>query len=236
MSKELIKQFFCAVFLCLLWVAPGIAGTAQYTYDSSNRLVQVQYDNGVTIRYTYDAAGNRLSRQVTAPGQLSSIPASLFTPVSPSSSARTAAGLPADTPIITDSSTPSQTGSSIKTGSATVTQELPAGLNRITVAGSLAEAARAGQQFLNFLDQSNLSPEDKEHYKKQAAQALAARTDSLQEETAGRGAGAAEKSAASTAQDKKPAQPDSSHSKIQQEGGKIYTATPETADPDSAKK
>jgi YD repeat-containing protein len=61
-----MKFIVWAVFFCLLLTAPGLAGTAQYTYDSSNRLVQVQYDDGTTIQYSYDAAGNRLVKQVAA--------------------------------------------------------------------------------------------------------------------------------------------------------------------------
>jgi len=66
------NKFVLLTLLCLLWCASGIAGTAQYTYDNLNRLVQVQYDDGTTIQYSYDAAGNRLVKQVTA-GDLSSI-------------------------------------------------------------------------------------------------------------------------------------------------------------------
>jgi len=37
------------------------AATITYTYDSLNRLTKVDYGNGDTIEYTYDAAGNRLT-------------------------------------------------------------------------------------------------------------------------------------------------------------------------------
>ena len=37
------------------------AGTKNYTYDSLNRLKKVDYGNGKSITYTYDAAGNRLT-------------------------------------------------------------------------------------------------------------------------------------------------------------------------------
>ncbi|HIJ76292.1 MAG TPA: RHS repeat protein [Deltaproteobacteria bacterium] len=67
MSSRSIKTIVLAALLCLLPVAPGLAGSAQYTYDSLNRLIQVQYDDGATIQYTYDAAGNRLVKQVTVP-------------------------------------------------------------------------------------------------------------------------------------------------------------------------
>lgn len=36
-------------------------GSATYTYDSLNRLTNVNYGNGSAISYTYDAAGNRLA-------------------------------------------------------------------------------------------------------------------------------------------------------------------------------
>ena len=36
-----------------------------YTYDKLNRLVEAEYDTGVTISYTYDAVGNILSRTVS---------------------------------------------------------------------------------------------------------------------------------------------------------------------------
>lgn len=42
--------------------APANAGV-QYAYDSAGRLIRVQYSNGVTINYSYDAAGNR--REIT---------------------------------------------------------------------------------------------------------------------------------------------------------------------------
>jgi hypothetical protein len=42
-------------FLCFLLVSLTLAGSAQYTYDSLNRLVQVQYDDGT--RYTFLAPG-----------------------------------------------------------------------------------------------------------------------------------------------------------------------------------
>ncbi len=66
MKKLLIKLLVLIVLICLLLATPALAGTAQYTYDSLNRLIQVVYDNGTTIVYTYDAAGNRLVQQVTA--------------------------------------------------------------------------------------------------------------------------------------------------------------------------
>ena len=66
MSKQFIKRIVCALSLFLFWAAPGLAGTAQYTYDNLNRLIQVQFEDGTTIQYSYDAVGNRLVKQVMA--------------------------------------------------------------------------------------------------------------------------------------------------------------------------
>jgi YD repeat-containing protein len=63
-----------SVFFYLFLATSGLSATAQYTYDNLNRLVQVQYDDGTTIQYAYDAAGNRLVQQVTAFGQMMSLP------------------------------------------------------------------------------------------------------------------------------------------------------------------
>jgi YD repeat-containing protein len=41
------------------------AGSAAYKYDTLGRLSTVTYSNGVTIVYTYDAAGNRLQEVTT---------------------------------------------------------------------------------------------------------------------------------------------------------------------------
>ena len=66
MIKNIIKIIAWAIITCLLFTIPGLTATAQYTYDNLNRLVQVQLDDGTTIQYTYDAAGNRVVKQVTA--------------------------------------------------------------------------------------------------------------------------------------------------------------------------
>lgn len=43
---------------------PALAGTVSYTYDTLGRLKTATYGS-VVITYTYDAAGNRLSRVTT---------------------------------------------------------------------------------------------------------------------------------------------------------------------------
>jgi YD repeat-containing protein len=41
--------------------------SASYTYDALNRLTQVKMDDGRTVQYTWDAAGNLV--QITVTGQ-----------------------------------------------------------------------------------------------------------------------------------------------------------------------
>jgi YD repeat-containing protein len=43
-----------------------LADTVKYSYDDAGRLTIVDYGNGKSIAYTYDSAGNLLSRVVTA--------------------------------------------------------------------------------------------------------------------------------------------------------------------------
>jgi YD repeat-containing protein len=67
MMKKVLQSVLWAILSLFLVAYPALAGTAQYTYDSLNRLVQVQYEDGTVIQYTYDAAGNRLVKQVIPP-------------------------------------------------------------------------------------------------------------------------------------------------------------------------
>jgi YD repeat-containing protein len=57
---------FTIFLFCLLFPFHVDAGTISYTYDDLYRLIKVDYGNGETIEYTYDAAGNRLTRTITA--------------------------------------------------------------------------------------------------------------------------------------------------------------------------
>jgi YD repeat-containing protein len=60
------------VFLLLIWMALP-AQAANYTYDDLNRLIEVEYETGQKVTYTYDAAGNILSIEVNIPLQLENI-------------------------------------------------------------------------------------------------------------------------------------------------------------------
>jgi YD repeat-containing protein len=63
-----IKQSFfysriAIIFLCILY--PATIYAVQYTYDDRYQLTHVEYNDGIKITYTYDTAGNRLSKITT---------------------------------------------------------------------------------------------------------------------------------------------------------------------------
>ncbi len=64
MRLEKYKLSCFVLALCLLAPLRLFAGNVIYQYDSLNRLVRVEYPNHTTIEYTYDAAGNILTRTV----------------------------------------------------------------------------------------------------------------------------------------------------------------------------
>lgn len=50
----------------LFWVSSATFAATSYTYDDLNRLTKVAYDDGRSISYTYDAAGNLLTTRSDA--------------------------------------------------------------------------------------------------------------------------------------------------------------------------
>jgi YD repeat-containing protein len=44
----------------------ALADPVRYIYDESGRLTKVSYPSGTTVTYTYDKAGNLLSREVAS--------------------------------------------------------------------------------------------------------------------------------------------------------------------------
>jgi YD repeat-containing protein len=58
MNLRSIGFFFLMV--TLLWPTAW-AGAVAYTYDSLNRLIKAEYESGVQVTHTYDAAGNLTS-------------------------------------------------------------------------------------------------------------------------------------------------------------------------------
>ena len=54
--------------ILLLLLATALhADTLNYVYDAAGRLIRVDYPTGTSIAYSYDPAGNLLSRTVTMP-------------------------------------------------------------------------------------------------------------------------------------------------------------------------
>src|SRR5690348_9931974 len=55
--------------ICVLLIATAAGSTqsVSYVYDASNRLSGVAYADGTTIKYSYDASGNRISQIVSNP-------------------------------------------------------------------------------------------------------------------------------------------------------------------------
>ena len=64
--KNFSKIIFIFIFIALLFENTSHAAivTVDYTYDNLNRLTQIEYGNGDIISYTYDAAGNRVTKAI----------------------------------------------------------------------------------------------------------------------------------------------------------------------------
>lgn len=69
-----IKQILTiAWFLLILSAFSTVTSAATYKYDDLGRLIEVTYDSGIKITYTYDAAGNILTVSNTVPLKLNPI-------------------------------------------------------------------------------------------------------------------------------------------------------------------
>ena len=66
--KKKLKIFYMLILIVFFCVNISYADNTivNYTYDNLNQLTEIEYGNGDTISYTYDAAGNRLTRIVLA--------------------------------------------------------------------------------------------------------------------------------------------------------------------------
>lgn len=60
--KERILYIFALLLLATLSYAQS---KVKYEYDEINRLTRVTYSNGINVEYTYDALGNRTTKEVT---------------------------------------------------------------------------------------------------------------------------------------------------------------------------
>ena len=62
------KISFILSILFYFFVSLSFAGTTTYQYDDLNRLIRAQYPDSKVVQYTYDAAGNRVSKVIRGGG------------------------------------------------------------------------------------------------------------------------------------------------------------------------
>ena len=60
-----MKRIINILVIVFATVVASAQTSVSYTYDDLNRLTEVNYSNGVKVKYTYDALGNRMTRTVT---------------------------------------------------------------------------------------------------------------------------------------------------------------------------
>jgi len=127
----------------LLIVSASHAGTTKYTYDESNRLSVITFENGSQINCLYDEAGNLLSKKLSAAKAVAEVNITSVLPASPSSIglniffnalATGGSGTPQYQFLIQNPSTGSWTSSEYGTSSfAWTTAGLPTGTYNIQV-------------------------------------------------------------------------------------------------------
>ena len=66
LPKRLSLLLPCLTCILLMLPLSASAGSVTYQYDAWHRLTGATYDSGVTIGYTYDTVGNRLTEAITA--------------------------------------------------------------------------------------------------------------------------------------------------------------------------
>ncbi len=57
--------FLISIF-CLFTSSLAFGASVSYQYDELNRLIRAEYSNGAIIEYSYDLAGNRISKMIQA--------------------------------------------------------------------------------------------------------------------------------------------------------------------------
>jgi YD repeat-containing protein len=103
--RRLLALGFIIVSLLFLQMTHAATGTERYSYDALGRLIKVEYPDAKTIRYVYDAAGNR---KTVGPDTLSGTGTFLFI-----SGTRTSRGVSGDIATVTIKNSGSQTISGI---------------------------------------------------------------------------------------------------------------------------
>ena len=88
-DKNILKALL--LFAVLLSISTQSAFAIIYSYDSLNRLTNVDYGNGSVISYTYDAAGNRLTYSGVVANDTNAPIISITNPTSGSSYTNTSA-------------------------------------------------------------------------------------------------------------------------------------------------
>jgi YD repeat-containing protein len=66
MKRRIQLSLFISVVFCLFISIPVFGGVVQYTYDSLNRLIRVEYTGMAGVEYAYNATGNRTSKRVSS--------------------------------------------------------------------------------------------------------------------------------------------------------------------------
>ena len=71
LTKRLYKKISVLFIVALLFVlsASSVVAdtvTIQYGYDSEQQVTNVTYDNVTDVEYTYDGAGNRITKTTSA--------------------------------------------------------------------------------------------------------------------------------------------------------------------------
>ncbi len=67
--SSFVGRVLSALLIVLANTLPALADNVTHTYDDLNRLIKSDYGNGTFIEYSYDAAGNRLTKQVVVPNK-----------------------------------------------------------------------------------------------------------------------------------------------------------------------